>query len=277
MGDRKKRMPRLTIAHHMAVDRRDSRLDWSRAEGVDVRDPRARGPPCNGQHDPTHSQCRIANQYMVKYKCVDCMIQMLYIPRHGCSGMHRRATELQPNHNPKGRSMRTGIPEDNKLPKATPRDSSKDKAKAPPRGKTPTRREPSSPPRPRSAGSEHSGASEPGDKAGNRSVSREKAPKMHIFNPKKETKKEFEQRILEYLKDLPNNQEDAGSEHDPAKHDYRDEEGENVLSEAEQRDPKKQWELLNQSLNMEIDSRAKRGRERARASDSSRPETPRRP
>eukprot|EP00974_Lingulodinium_polyedra_P100237 9710064-Lingulodinium_polyedra.AAC.1 len=64
MADGKKRAPKLTIAQRMAIDRRDLNLDWPRAEGLHQRDPRARGPPCSGRHDPTHLQCRVANQFM---------------------------------------------------------------------------------------------------------------------------------------------------------------------------------------------------------------------
>eukprot|EP00969_Alexandrium_andersonii_P216465 9560778-Alexandrium_andersonii.AAC.1 len=67
-----------------------------------------------------HAQRRIANQHMVRYKCVDCMIQMLYIPRFGCSGRYRAAGDLQKNHNPAGRKMETGIPEDTKIPQKEP-------------------------------------------------------------------------------------------------------------------------------------------------------------
>eukprot|EP00969_Alexandrium_andersonii_P098134 4332280-Alexandrium_andersonii.AAC.1 len=35
MADGKKRVPKLTIAQRMASDRRDPRLDWPSAEGID--------------------------------------------------------------------------------------------------------------------------------------------------------------------------------------------------------------------------------------------------
>eukprot|EP00969_Alexandrium_andersonii_P076155 3358014-Alexandrium_andersonii.AAC.1 len=73
VADAKKRAPRLTIAQRMAMGRRGPRLDWSRAEAIDGRGPCARGPPCNGRCDLARLQCRVANQVMAEYKCVDCV------------------------------------------------------------------------------------------------------------------------------------------------------------------------------------------------------------
>ena len=86
--------PKLTAAQRMFIDRRDPKLDWQRAELMGPRDPLAKGAPCNGRHDTSEPQCRRANQYMVKYRCLNCMIQLLYVPRRGCSGEFRRATPL---------------------------------------------------------------------------------------------------------------------------------------------------------------------------------------
>ena len=282
MADGKKRAPKLTVAQRMALDRRDDRLDWSRAEGIDGRDPRARGAPCYGRHDPLHPQCRVANQHMVKYKCVNCTIQMLYIPRFGCTGQYRKPTELQKNHNPAGRKMKTGIPEDTKIPQKDPprqpspkprrptKPTSTSKGRRtrwepPPRPRSPPRKARSPSPT-RSVASEHS---EEGDydEPSVKSVSREPSEDdtsrgMPSFNPKKESKKEFQKRLEEWMKTVPS--DDDGSDSDKS------------IPKDEDQDPAKQWALLEQDLNMEIEGRAKRERERgSRGSDSSAPATPR--
>eukprot|EP00969_Alexandrium_andersonii_P048340 2120922-Alexandrium_andersonii.AAC.1 len=66
------------------------------------------------------------------------------------------------------------------------------------------------------------------------------------------------------MKTVPS--DDGGSESDRS------------IPEDGEKDPVKQWELLQQDLSMEVEGRAKRERERgSRGSDSSRPATPRKP
>ena len=74
--------PRLTIQEHMYQDRHNEKLDWERAEGPDPRDPRFNGA-CGGKHTATETHSRIANQFMVKYSCSGCRLQLLYVPLHG--------------------------------------------------------------------------------------------------------------------------------------------------------------------------------------------------
>ena len=80
---------RRTVSEWMEIDRKDPSLDWKRADPVDTRDVRYLGKPCRGDHDTTNPLGRHANQYKVSYKCVNCELVMLYIPRHGASGKYR--------------------------------------------------------------------------------------------------------------------------------------------------------------------------------------------
>ena len=85
---------RRTIAQWMEVDKADVTLDWKRIISVDERDDRYLGAPCHGNHNTTHPLGRHANGYKVSYKCVNCQLQMLYIPKHGATGEHRKAGPL---------------------------------------------------------------------------------------------------------------------------------------------------------------------------------------
>ena len=80
----------------MAIDRRDPRLDWKRAETANLQDHRYLGKPCRGDHDTTNPLARHANQYKVSYKCVRCELVMLYVPRHGATGKYRQHGPLGP-------------------------------------------------------------------------------------------------------------------------------------------------------------------------------------
>ena len=120
------RKAKLTIAQHMYQDRRNEELDWSRAEGPDPRDPRHQA--CN--HTVQRGNCRVANSHMVKYKCQECDLVLLYVPRHGSSGDYRKATRLQSHssvagaHNPEGnKNNPSKLPEEKPTPatKAAPK------------------------------------------------------------------------------------------------------------------------------------------------------------
>ena len=87
-----------TIGEWMAIDRRDPRLDWKRAETANLQDDRYLGKPCRGDHDTTNPLARHANQYKVSYKCVRCELIMLYVPRHGATGKYRQ-------HGPLGKTV----------------------------------------------------------------------------------------------------------------------------------------------------------------------------
>ena len=83
-----------TISEWMAADRKDTRLDWKRAVTADEKDDRYLGEPCLGDHNTTNPLARHANQYKVSYKCVNCKLVMLYIPRHVATGEYRKAGPL---------------------------------------------------------------------------------------------------------------------------------------------------------------------------------------
>ena len=85
-----------TIGEWMAIDRRDPRLDWKRAETANLQDDRYLGKPCRGDHDTTNPLARHANQYKVSYKCARCELVMLYVPRHGATGKYRQHGPLGP-------------------------------------------------------------------------------------------------------------------------------------------------------------------------------------
>ena len=85
-----------TIGEWMAIDRRDPRLDWKRAETANLQDDRYLGKPCRGDHDTTNPRARHANQYKVSYKCARCELVMLYVPRHGATGKYRQHGPLGP-------------------------------------------------------------------------------------------------------------------------------------------------------------------------------------
>ena len=85
---------RRTIAQWMEIGQEDEDLDWKRALPADKRDELYLGAPCWGNHDTTHPLARRANQYKVSYKCVNCKLLMLYIPRHGATGEYRKAGPL---------------------------------------------------------------------------------------------------------------------------------------------------------------------------------------
>ena len=87
---------RRTIGQWMEIDRANETLDWKRTIGVDKRDDRYMGAPCYGNHNTTHPLARHANGYKVSYTCVECRLQMLYIPKHGATGEHRKVGPLGP-------------------------------------------------------------------------------------------------------------------------------------------------------------------------------------
>ena len=85
---------------------------------------------------------RIANQHMVKYRCSECQLQLLYVPRQGCTGDHRKATTLQSSndvagaHNPLGAKHNpSGIPE------SKPKPTTKKNTKKPADDKTTTEKD----------------------------------------------------------------------------------------------------------------------------------------
>ena len=85
---------RRTIPQWMEIDQADETLDWKRASPADQRSELYLGAPCWGNHNTTHPLARHANQYKVSYKCVNCKLVMLYIPRHGATGEYRKAGPL---------------------------------------------------------------------------------------------------------------------------------------------------------------------------------------
>ena len=85
---------RRTIQEWMKIDQADPTLDWNRALEVDKRSDLYLGAPCYGDHNTTNPLARHANQYKVSYKCVNCKLVMLYIPRHGATGEYRKAGPL---------------------------------------------------------------------------------------------------------------------------------------------------------------------------------------
>ena len=85
---------RRTIPQWMAIDQADETLDWKRALEVDKRSDLYLGAPCYGDHNTTNPLARHANKYKVSYKCVNCQLQMLYIPKHGATGEYRKAGAL---------------------------------------------------------------------------------------------------------------------------------------------------------------------------------------
>lgn len=85
---------RRAIPQWMEIDREDEALDWKRALPVDKRDDKYLGAPCRGDHDALNPLARHANQYKVSYKCVNCKLVMLYIPRHGATGEYRKCGPL---------------------------------------------------------------------------------------------------------------------------------------------------------------------------------------
>ena len=80
----------------MELDRRDTRLDWKRAESANRQDDRYLGEPCRGDHDTTNPLSRHANQYKVSYKCARCELVMLYVPKFGATGKYRQKGSLGP-------------------------------------------------------------------------------------------------------------------------------------------------------------------------------------
>ena len=85
---------RRTIPQWMAIAQADETLDWKRALEVDKRSDLYLGAPCYGDHNTTNPLARHANKYKVSYKCVNCQLQMLYIPKHGATGEYRKAGAL---------------------------------------------------------------------------------------------------------------------------------------------------------------------------------------
>ena len=88
------RCGRRTIPEWMRIDEADPTLDWKRARPVDEGDERHLGAPCWGDHDTLNPLGRHANQYKVSYKCVNCQLVMLYIPKRGATGEYRKAGPL---------------------------------------------------------------------------------------------------------------------------------------------------------------------------------------
>ena len=121
---------KLTLGERMYQDRWDETLDWNRAETADPRDPR--GATC--EHKVEKPNCRIANAHMVQYKCQECAMILLYVPKKGSMGRFRKATELQAATGPAGphnkHDRKLKVPE---IPESEPtptQPTSKAKAKA---------------------------------------------------------------------------------------------------------------------------------------------------
>ena len=85
---------RRTIPEWMKIDEADPDLDWKRAKPADEEDERHLGAPCWGDHDTLNPLGRHANQFKVSYKCVNCQLVMLYIPKRGATGEYRKAGAL---------------------------------------------------------------------------------------------------------------------------------------------------------------------------------------
>ena len=85
---------RRTIPEWMKIDEADPDLDWKRAKLVDEGDERYLGAPCWGDHDTLNPLARHANQFKASYKCVNCQLLMLYIPKRGATGEYRKAGPL---------------------------------------------------------------------------------------------------------------------------------------------------------------------------------------
>ncbi len=66
-------------------------FEWHRRTGTDARDPRCLGGPCQGAHQVL---TRGANQHAAYYRCEDCRLRILYIPKTGARGMLRTAGPL---------------------------------------------------------------------------------------------------------------------------------------------------------------------------------------
>ena len=92
----KLRPGRKSISQWMEIDRANETLDWNRTIGVDKRDDRYMGAPCYGNHNTTHPLARHANGYKVSYTCVECRLQMMYIPKFHATGEYRKAGPLGP-------------------------------------------------------------------------------------------------------------------------------------------------------------------------------------
>ena len=90
----KQKPGKRTIAQWMAIDQADESLDWKRALEVDKRSDLYMGPPCYGDHNTTNPLARHANGFKVSYTCVDCRLQMLYVPKRGATGEYRKAGPL---------------------------------------------------------------------------------------------------------------------------------------------------------------------------------------
>ncbi|CAE7471677.1 TY1B-A, partial [Symbiodinium necroappetens] len=75
----------------------EERLDYSRTVGIDTRDPRALGGPCEGEHKPqamgrgSRSGRNAHGEWIV---CEKCGIRLTYTPAYGATGMYRSAGPL---------------------------------------------------------------------------------------------------------------------------------------------------------------------------------------
>ncbi|CAE7907904.1 bacA, partial [Symbiodinium necroappetens] len=72
-------------------------LDEERTEGPDLRDPRAKGSPCYGNHRVAKAykgSVSGANQFGSWTGCEVCKIRLSYTPRMGCHGIHRKSAPL---------------------------------------------------------------------------------------------------------------------------------------------------------------------------------------
>lgn len=101
-------------------DEQDIRLDWTRAEGPEVRDVRHEGPPCHGEHKIHEKCCRMRNQSAMTLKCQTCQMRRLYVPVVGQTGEHRKSTPLK----------FTGGPSSSTTPRAAPSPLTTAKAKS---------------------------------------------------------------------------------------------------------------------------------------------------
>ena len=75
----------------------EERLDYSRSVGIDVRDPRASGGICGGEHEPqpfgrgSRSGRNAHGEWIV---CQECGIRLSYTPAFGATGLYRSAGPL---------------------------------------------------------------------------------------------------------------------------------------------------------------------------------------
>ena len=87
-------MPRSNLP---APPQSDTKFDWSRAEGPDLRDPRWAGPPCSGSHTPAacyRGSPSGSNGHATWVACQTCQMRLRHVPAYGATGANRRAPPL---------------------------------------------------------------------------------------------------------------------------------------------------------------------------------------